>query len=236
LSYHHKSWYGIYNTLRAIKHFERAVEIDPGCARAYAYLACAKSYPFFKDRKHDRLGPCTELAQHAIELDPSEAEAHRVLGGIHLCRGEHDTSRMYFERAQQIHPGHAHILAHAARYHMHTGDPQTATSLIGKAQQLNPRHLPWYWEHMGIAAFVRDDYQGALDAFRHMQNHSFYDQLYVTSANAHLNHMRHAKNSLACVLENKPGLRMSKVSYLFPYRDRPDLDRVLNGLEKAGLS
>jgi TolB-like protein/two-component SAPR family response regulator len=235
LCYHHKNWYGIYNTLRAIKHFERAVEIDPGCARAYAYLACAKSYPYFKDRKHDRLGPCTDLAQRAIELDPTEAEAHRVLGGIHLCRGEHDTSRIYFERAQQIHPGHSHILAHAARYHMHTGDPKTATSLMGKAQQLNPLHLPWYWEHLGIAAFVKGDYQGALEAFGRMQNHSFYDQLYVTAANAHLNRMRHAKNSLACVLENKPGLRRSKVSYLFPYRDQPDLDRVLNGLEIAGL-
>jgi TolB-like protein/Tfp pilus assembly protein PilF len=235
LSYHHKSWYGIYNTLHAIKHFERAVEIDPGCARAYAYLACAKSYPYFKDRKHDRLGPCTDLAQHAIELDPTEAEAHRILGGIHLCRGEHDISRIYFERAQQIHPGHSHILAHTARYHMHTGDPQTATSLIGKAQQLNPLHLPWYWEHLGIAAFVKGDYQGALDAFGRMQIHSFYDQLYVAAANAYLDRTRHAKNAVGCVLENKPGLRRAKVSYLFPYRDRPDLDRVLNGLEKAGL-
>ena len=96
-------------------------------------------------------------------------------------------------------------------------------------------HLPWYWEHLGIAAFVKGDYQGALDAFGRMQNHSFYDQLYVTAANAHLNRMRHAKTSLAYGLENKPGLRRSKVSYLFPYRDHPDLDRVLDGLEIAGL-
>jgi hypothetical protein len=88
---------------------------------------------------------------------------------------------------------------------------------------------------LGIATFVKGDYQGALDAFGRMQSHSFYDQLYVTSANAHLNRMRHAKISLAYVLEKKPGLRRSKVSYLFPYRDRPDLERVLNGLEKAGL-
>lgn len=235
LSYHHKNWYGIYNTLRAIRHFEQAVEIDPGCARAYAYLACAKSYPYFKHRKHDRLGPCTDLAQHAIELDPTEAEAHRVLGGIHLCRGEHDASRMYFERARQIHPGHSHILAHAARYYMHTGDPQTATSLIGKAQQLNPLHLPWYWEHLGIATFVKGDYQGALDAFGRMQNHAFYDQLYVAAANAYLSRMRRARSAVAYVLERKPGLRNLNVSYLFPYRDRSDLDRVLNGLKKAGL-
>ena len=106
---------------------------------------------------------------------------------------------------------------------------------MGKAQQLNPLHLSWYWEHLGIAAFVKGDYQDALDAFGRMQTHSFYDQLYVTAANAHLDRMRHAKNTLAYVLESKPGFRRSKVSYLFPYRDRPDLDRVLNGLEKAGL-
>jgi len=235
LSYHHKNWYGIYNTLRAIKHFERAVEIDPEYARAYAYLACAKAYPYFKDRKHEHIGSCTDLARHAIELDPTEAEAHRVLGGIELSRCEHELARLHFDQARQIHPGHSYVLAHAARYYMHTDDPQTATNLMGRAQQLNPLHLPWYWENFGIASFVTGDYQSALAAFGRMQNHSFYDQLYVAAANAHLGRERHARKSLAFVLKKKPGFKISNVAYLFPYQNRSDLDHVLSGLEKAGL-
>jgi adenylate cyclase len=235
LEYHHRNWYGIHNTLRAIQHFERAVEIDPDSARAYAYLACAKSYPWFKDRRHERLDPCMDLARRAVELDPTEAEAHRILGGVHLVRAEHEPSRFHFEEAQRVNPGHAHVLAHAARYHMHSSDPRKAAGLLSQARRLNPLHPPWYWEHVGINAFVKRDYEAALTAFSRMQSHSFYDQLYATAANAHLGRKRHAAHHLALVLEKRPRLRLSKVPYFLPYRNQTDLDHVLEGLGKAGL-
>ena len=169
-------------------------------------------------------------------FDPTESEAHRILGGVHLTRGEHDLSRLHFEEAQKIHPGQAHILAHAARYHMHTGAPQKAMNLLGQARQLNPMHPPWYWEHVAIALFVKRDYGASLDALGRMQNHSFYDQLYGAVANAYLGRKRHAAHHLAFVREKNPRLTLSNAAYYLPYRTREDLDHVVTGLRLAGLA
>jgi TolB-like protein/two-component SAPR family response regulator len=235
LEFHHRNWYGIYDTRRAIKHFERAIELDPSCARAYAYLACTKSWPWFKGRRHEQLNPSISLAQHAIELDPTEVEAQRVLGGIHLVRGEHELSKQHFEEARQTHPGHAHVLAHHARYYMHDGAPREAISLLSRARQLNPLHPPWYWEHIGIAQFVNRDYEASLQAFSRMSLHSYYDRLYVASASAHLGLKRHAESYLREALDKRHGLRLSTVAYFLPYRKRDDLSHVLEGLKQAGL-
>jgi TolB-like protein/Tfp pilus assembly protein PilF len=236
LEHHNRSWYGVYNTMRAIKHFECAIELDPGCARAHAYLACAKSIPYFKDRKRERLAPCTEIAHRALELDPTESEAHRILGGVHLTQGEHQLSELHFEEAQRIHPGQATILAHAARYHMHAGDPGKAKALLGQARQLNPMHPPWYWEHVGIAHFVNRDYEAAIDDLSRMQNHSFYDQLYAAAANAYLGRKKHAAHNLAFVREKKPRLTIADAPYYLPYRAQEDLHHVVDGLKLAGLT
>lgn len=235
LEFHHRSWYGIYNTKRAIKHFERALELDPACARAYSYLACAKSWPWLKGRKHELLDPSLSLAQRAVELDPMEVEAQRVLGGIHLVRSEHELSRLHFEDAQQSHPGHAHVLAHYARYFIHDGKPREAVSLLSRARQLNPLHPPWYWEHLGIAYFANREYEAALQAFSRMSWHSFYDLLYAAAAAAHLGQKRHAQEYLREALDKRHGLRLSTLAYFLPYRQRENLDHVLAGLERAGL-
>jgi TolB-like protein len=165
LAHHHQSGYSTFNLRKAIKHFEQAINIDLDCARAYAYLACAKNTPYFRERDKSLLETSKGLAQHAVRLDPTESEAHRIMGGVHLAHGEHDLSRQYFEEAEAIHLGHAHILAHTARYYIHTGDPDKAIKLLGQARQLNPAHPPWYWEHLGMTHFGKRNYSESLAGF-----------------------------------------------------------------------
>ena len=235
LAHHNQSWYSTFNLRKAIRHFEQAIKIDPDCARAYAYLACAKSTPYFRVRDKSLLDTSTSLARHAVNLDPTESEAHRILGGIHLVHGEHDLSRQYFEEAEAIHPGHAHILAHTARYYLHTGNPDKAIKLLGQARQLNPAHPPWYWEHLGMAYFGKRNYTGALNAFSRLQQHTFFDQLYVGSANALDGNKRRASHHIDIALGKNPRLRVSNVSSYFPYSKSGDLLHLLEGLKMAGL-
>ena len=88
---------------------------------------------------------------------------------------------------------------------------------------------------VGITQFVRRDYQAALDALGRMQHHSFYDRMYTAAANALLGRARHAAHHLAFVREKNPRLTAQTAPYYLPYRDRKDLDHVLDGLSKAGL-
>jgi len=234
--HHNQSWYSSRNLKNAIRHFEQAITIDPECARAYAYLACAKSTPYFRERDKHHLETSRGLAQHAINLDPSESESHRIMGGIHLCHREHDLSKQFFKEAEDIHPGHAHILAHTARYYIHTGDPDQAIKLLGRARQLNPAHPPWYWENLGIAYFGKHQYKAALDAFSRLQQHTFYDQLYVASASALNGDKRNASHHVAAAKHQNPRLGTSNIARYFPYSDSEDLAHLLDGLRVAGLA
>lgn len=236
LDHHHQSWYSTSNLKKAIKHFEQAIEIDGNCARAYAYLACAKSTPYFKERDKSLLKTSDDLARHAVNLDPTESEAHRILGAIHLGHGEYDLSKQYFEEAETMHPGHAHILAHAAKYHSHTGNPDKAIEMLSRARQLNPSHPPWYWENVGIAYFAKHSYSASLDAFNRLQQHSFYDQLYVASNNAYLGNKRKASHHIQVALDKNPRLQVSNPSGYFPYRKAEDMEHMLEGLKMARLS
>lgn len=236
LDHHHQSWYSTYNLKKAIKHFEHAIKIDAECARAYAYLACAKSTPYFKERDKSLLKNCDDLARHAVTLDPTESEGHRILGAIHLSHGDYDLSKQYFEEAEAMHPGHAHILAHSAKYHSHTGNPDKAIEMINRARQLNPCHPTWYWENLGIAQFAKHNYNAALDAFNRLEQHSFYDQLYVASVNAYLGNERKASHHIKIAQRKNPRLKISNPSGYFPYSKAEDMEHILGGLEKAGLS
>lgn len=71
---------------RAIPHFERAIELDPDYATAWAGLAQAyASLPISADeRPRDWFGRAKQAAQRALALDPESGEAHAALARTHF--------------------------------------------------------------------------------------------------------------------------------------------------------
>ena len=61
LAHHHRSWFATGTLMGAIRHFRRAIEIDPDFARGHAYLACAISAPWYKDREPKSLDRCLDM-------------------------------------------------------------------------------------------------------------------------------------------------------------------------------
>ena len=63
----------------------QAIEADPGYARAHAWRACSLSWNqnWFPERYGDNtLDRSTASAAKALELDPNDHEAHRIMGSI----------------------------------------------------------------------------------------------------------------------------------------------------------
>jgi len=236
LVYHHRGWYGTGMLFGAIKHFKRAVELDPEFARAHAYLACAISSPWYKDREIESLDRCIQHARRAIEIDPFEAEAQRVLGGVYLVRGEHELAQHHFDTALNVHPGNAHVLAHAAKFQAYIGEDQSAISYLNKARQLNPLHPAWYWQHLGVARFGQAEYEEAIRMFGRMPFLVFFDRLYLAAAHAHLGNLPSARHHLAQAVRDKPGLSRSSAARYLPYSTPDCLAGAIEGLILAGLA
>ncbi len=74
--------------LKAVERFERAVEIDPGLAVAWAALAeCYAMAPGFSTLSTDESDARARAAvERALDLDPRLAEAHVTMGFMHANR------------------------------------------------------------------------------------------------------------------------------------------------------
>ena len=85
--------------------YERAIEIDPGFAMAYAGIADACSFLYmYWDGSKANLEAADAASRKALELDPDLAEAHASRGFAYSLRREYGPAQQHFERAIQLNP------------------------------------------------------------------------------------------------------------------------------------
>ena len=85
--------------------FDRAIELDPNFARAYAGAAdCCSFLYMYWDSSNANLESANASSQRALELDPSSAEAHTSRGVALTLRKNYDAARREFETALKLNP------------------------------------------------------------------------------------------------------------------------------------
>ncbi len=86
----------------AVEHLERAVELDPDFALAWAALADACVTSDFHYASCLEKG--REFAERALELDPNLGQAHAALGSYHAHRFEWAAAEQEYRRALELDP------------------------------------------------------------------------------------------------------------------------------------
>jgi tetratricopeptide (TPR) repeat protein len=93
---------------RSIEHFEQAISLDPGFARAHSSLAAATILLVSWADAGVPVGPLLDAgqahAERALSLDPNLAEAHAVLASILEERWQFQTADAAFRRAVALDP------------------------------------------------------------------------------------------------------------------------------------
>ena len=93
----------------ALKHFQRALDLDPGFALAHAGLAdvYSQSTMFGMAIPEEAFPKAREHAKAALELDPELADAHVSLGVVRLFADrDWDRAEESFRRAIALNPSH----------------------------------------------------------------------------------------------------------------------------------
>ena len=134
------------NVLKAIEHFNEAIERDPGYALAYAGLADAYellSIGLSNKPALENLGRAKRMALKALELDNTLAEAHTSLAYARWL-GDLDwsTAEREFTRALELKSSYVPAHQWYAEYLAALGRHEEAQSQIRKAQQLDPLAVP----------------------------------------------------------------------------------------------
>ena len=123
----------------AVQMYEKAVEIDPDYALAYAEIALASSllYTWF-DSRETNLIQAEFASRKALELAPQLAEAH-LARGIALWLGEKgEEAETEYEAATTLDPKLFEAFYFYGRMRRAQGNHAEAITLLSRASQLRP--------------------------------------------------------------------------------------------------
>ena len=231
-------------------YFERALEIDPSCARAYAGLSLShfnewSCQAWQKWDETERLA--YDYACRAARLDDGDAMVQVVLGRILLYRRRFEEAAFHVDRALNLNPNDTDVLVHAGMCRAYLGDGESGLALAKKAMRLNPGFPPWYTAPAGLALFVLGRDADLLTVGARAPISMFVDvPAFLAASCALTGDLERARFYLREFLSQlgdritygrppDPGEPLRWLLHVNPFRRVEDIDRLDQGLRLAGL-
>jgi TolB-like protein len=228
----------------ALGMFYRAIELDPDFACAYGTAAWChvirKSCGWTINRNRET-AEVARLVRRAIEFGKDDAVA--------LCRAghalahvvsDHEAGVALIDRALSLNPNLMATWFSSGWVRMWSGDPEVAIEHMMRAMYLSPLDSQ-LWAMRTAIAFAHF-FAGRDDEARSWATKAVRDPDCLASAprvaaasNALAGHMEEARQAMAQLCEIDPNRRISNLSDVCPIRRAADLERLKEGLRKAGL-
>jgi TolB-like protein/class 3 adenylate cyclase len=126
-----------------LEHAERAIARDPTFARAYTVRGLLRYITLgFGADWTSVIEQAGADYRKAVELDPTDAEAHAQLGFWYTEKGQMAETVAEVERALELCPANIHVLVEAASALPYAGRVEAAVAAADKAARLDPRMSP----------------------------------------------------------------------------------------------
>lgn len=123
----------------AIQMYDKAIDLDPNYANAYAGLADTYSQMFrFAEAKPQNADRALTASRRAVELDPDSAEAHASLGLSLFINEKYDEAERHFETAVLLNPKLFESYFFYALSCKSQGNNEKAARLFIQASEVNP--------------------------------------------------------------------------------------------------
>ena len=218
--------------------FVKALDLDPEYASAHAGLGWThlQSWQFIWTTDRDSLERARLLAERAIALNDTLADAYRLLGQVYLWQKQHDRAIAQAERSVALAPNDADGYETLAEILGWSGRPDESIGLIRQAMRLNPHYPVFYLWTLGHAYYLTGRRQEALDAFSKIatQNPNFVPAHgYRAVLLVELGRMKEAREAWAKAGEISPGASHASLRERLPYKRASDLDRVLTAMHRV---
>lgn len=218
------------NLREAIKWFDRAIEADVNFGRPYAMKVCAISgLPGFDSEEGER------TMHRALELDPNDPEANRIMGSVQMAKGDFQAARRYHEKAMELSPNDAYIKGRSAAFYIFFGMPERALELLDEAEALDPYLPVWCAEERGVAFYVQGRYREAVERLSALPFQTRRSRLYQIASRMALGETEEAQRLTRSALAAQPDLNAAFVRSQEYYRDRAILEELLERLYAAGV-
>lgn len=227
---------------KAIEYFNRAIELDPGYALAYAGLADA--YTTASDwvlPPREALPKAEAAARKALVFDPNLAEAHAALAHALMHQWKLDDAGKEFQRAMELNPNNTAFYFIYAEYFSALGQEDRALAELDKAIKLDPLS-PEINSFYGWVYYLKRDYDKAVIACeRTARIDPDYFTAYWGAGASYMYKGQYAeaiaqlKKAVALDPTHGPSLRTLAIAYVRS-GDRSSGLKVLDDMKKIGAS
>ncbi len=225
--------------VKARQMFERAIALDPQYAYAHVglgdyYLDTVEyGWTEFSEQALER---AYDLAQKALVLDQSNAAAHTLLGSVFAFRAKYDLAISALQKAIELNPNDADSYHNLGWVLLWSGKHDEAIIALKTAIRLDVNSLQNTRMHLGFAYYLKDQYEDAIRSLEkgviHRPNFLGY-HIALAAAYAQSGRLQDARQSAAKVLRLDPFFEIE--SYGTAFRNPADRQKIIEGLQKAGL-
>ncbi|NOT58373.1 MAG: tetratricopeptide repeat protein, partial [Deltaproteobacteria bacterium] len=226
---------------QARRMFEKAIELDPQYAGAYAGLGKVHYQDWFyvwSPHPAQSLEEAFQTYKTAVTFDDSLPIAHAILGEVYLWKKHHDQARVEAERAVTLAPSDADSLMYLGSILIFAGEPNRAIGLIEQAMRLNPRHPPAYLVSLAIAYRVMGRCEEALVPLQRaaaLAPHFLQTRANLAMCYAELDRIPEAQAEVAELGRINPNFSLAWVTQRVPFKDPAIIERMVAAFRKAGL-
>jgi adenylate cyclase len=218
-----------------------ALELDPQYASALTQMAWTHVIPVWRgwsENPAQDLKRAREYAAQALAIDDTLPDGHVMMATLAITNNQYDEAVALGEKAASLSPSHAGVTAMLAQYLTAAGRHAEAVETIERAIRLAPYYPNWFLDIAGFAYQLQGNHDKAITAFEGKRDRLPNDpRSYVTlaSAYAEAGHQEAARAAAREVLDRNPKFSIAAHAKRQKFKNPEDLERILDGLRKAGL-
>jgi len=142
------------------------------------------------------------------------------------------------ERALTLEPNGADVNALLGLMLRYLGRPEEAISVLEKAIRLNPIPPAWYLYNMGDAYRLAGLHDKAIESFKKVLKQNpdhFLAKVYLAATYGETGQKEEGQRVAEEVIQINPKFSVEPYAKRLPYRNRDDIEQIIEGLHKAGL-
>ena len=222
----------------ALESLNKAIELDPDYAPAYAWKACTLRQAVlreFTDEPEVAGAQRIENAKKALALDENDMECLRILCEINMEQRELNLAEKFHNRAFAMNPNDPRMLAQRGELMTWMGRHEEAIEWLHKAMRLDPLGASSFAHLLGRALLALGRYDEALRSYRQIPVPRFMHHADMAACHARLGSASEADSEVAAALELRPTFSIEDYLANLPYRESADRENHRESLKQAGL-
>jgi adenylate cyclase len=227
--------------ISARRFLEKAIALDPEYPSPYSWLGATHMMDvYFQATKspEQSMNRAVQLAQKAIALDDSLADAHALLGLLYALSRKYEKGIGEAKLAIALNPNGVTSNAYLSVTLRLLGKYEEAVQIAQKAIRLNPFPFGSLYRTLGWAYICTGSYEEAISAFKkalRLTPDDIFAHLPLTIAYSLSGREEEARAEAAKVLKLNRKFSVERYAKTVQYKNKADTERFFAALRKAGL-